>query len=74
MDVTAQFDQALAALRDMAKTLGGYFNHLLEQGFTRGEALAIVRDWHIQVLRTGTGSRPSGGNSAHGSEGELHAN
>ncbi len=55
MDFTAAWDQAQAALRDMAKALAGYHQDLVANGFTRSEALALVVNYQQTML-----GRPSG--------------
>lgn len=39
-------DQLGAMLRDMVPVYAGYLKNLMEEGFTRGEAFRLVRDYH----------------------------
>jgi hypothetical protein len=49
-DVIAQLDQAAAGSRNLAALFGAYFRYLIDQGFSRDEALCMVIEYQHIVL------------------------
>lgn len=49
--LSPEFEQAEKGMEQLACILGLYRKQLVQAGFNREEALAIVRDWHIEQLR-----------------------
>ncbi|MCA4756315.1 hypothetical protein [Mycolicibacterium fortuitum] len=50
MNETAQWDQMLAAMRDMAELLAKYRDELLKQGFDRQEVMRLVIEYQKTSL------------------------
>ncbi|MEC0370872.1 hypothetical protein [Paenibacillus chibensis] len=50
MNGTAQWDQMLAAIRDMAEILAKYRDELLNQGFEREEVIRLVIEYQKQIM------------------------
>ncbi|MBX4149522.1 hypothetical protein [Paenibacillus lautus] len=50
MNETAQWDQMLAAMRDMAELLAKYRDELLKQGFDRQEVMRLVVEYQKTTL------------------------
>ncbi|WP_338841832.1 hypothetical protein [Paenibacillus glucanolyticus] len=50
MNDTAQWDQMLAAMRDMAELLAKYRDALLNQGFDRQEVMRLVIEYQKTSL------------------------
>jgi hypothetical protein len=48
--VLSALEQAAAGLRPIASVLHSYFKALYEQGFTRPEALELVKDFQGKIL------------------------
>ena len=48
-DFIATLDQAITTQIEIGKSLGKYMQALLEAGFERGEAFALVRDCHAFI-------------------------
>ena len=48
-----QMEQALAAVRDTAELVGRYFRALVEQGFSREEALTLTVDYQRMLTHLG---------------------
>lgn len=48
-----QMEQALAAVRDTAELVGRYFRALVEQGFSREEALTLTVDYQRMLTQIG---------------------
>jgi hypothetical protein len=53
-DLLASLDQLVAGLRARAFLLGGYMRGLLDAGFTRDEALAIVIEYQTVLDQADT--------------------
>lgn len=45
-----EMDQAKAALRDMAELTSKYYEELLEQGFSKTEAITLVATWSATLM------------------------
>lgn len=50
---TAQRDQVLKGLTDVAKSMAEYFKELRKGGMTRGEALQVVVAFQIALVKGG---------------------
>jgi len=44
------FEQASAMMKPFANFIGVYFKNLIENGFTRQEALALVENYQIMIF------------------------